>query len=414
MQCSVCNAEFVFKTAPKRPAQLPPKWKRIESNCFCGKCWGQKFILRAVTIPVVGPVDATWPEFRAALRSGWAACTAATNWMLTEMYARDSRREGQAKLPPMPKIDLYREARSKFPSLPSKTVASLEHAVAAKYGSKRYAVLWTCEESLPNYRYPAPFIVPSQGWSADYENDQRPVIACRIGDRRFTLRLRGGKEFGRQLTAFRQIIKGEAIAGELALYRQLANSNDNRNGIADRDGGGAKQQYRIMAKMVAWLPRQAERELMGTLFVSNNADSLLFAVNAKANRIWQIHFDQVKRWIAEHRRQLQNWSDDSKMELGRGKRSFAKRREAASVKFRNRMQSAAKEAAAQIVNYAARNRFAKILWVAPVALTPEKFIWSILLDRIATKAEEFGITFEKGIGSDMPVNKNDNNTAEGE
>ena len=393
MLCSRCNKEFLFKSPPKRANQLPNGWKRTTSGCFCKQCWGELYVLRAVTFPVVGPTDATWPEFREALAAEWADCTAASNWMMTEMYARDVRRDGQAKLPPMPKIYLYPEARAKFPRLPSTTIASLEHAIAGKYRSKRYAVLWTCEESLPNYRYPAPFIVPSQGWSASYEDEQRPVIAARIGERRFTLRLRGGKEFRRQLAAFKQIVSGAAIPGELAIYRQRANGNDHRNGVEDRSGGGSKIQFRIMAKLVAWLPRQEAKPAEGELFVRTDKDSLLIALDAKDERVWILHADHVRRWIREYYRKLNHWADDQKAEQ-RPVASFTNRREATVHKHQNRMDSAIHEASAQLVNFAARRRFARIRYDDSEKGFADKFPWARLKQLIAEKADFAGIEFE--------------------
>jgi hypothetical protein len=88
----------------------------------------------------------------------WAASTQASNWILTELYARDARRTGkEEKLPPMPKIYLYPELRERFPELPSQAVASLENTVKAKYRAKRYETIWTAKSSLPVYRYPAIF-----------------------------------------------------------------------------------------------------------------------------------------------------------------------------------------------------------------------------------------------------------------
>src|SRR5450755_3371185 len=141
----------------------------------------------------------------------WAASTQASNWILTELYARDVRRTGkEEKLPPMPKIYLYPELRERFPELPSQTVASLENTVKAKYRAKRYETLWTAKSSLPVYRYSAPFPVPNQGWSLTLEND-RPVVSVRLGERRVGLRLKGGPRFYRQLGALRAIESGTAV-----------------------------------------------------------------------------------------------------------------------------------------------------------------------------------------------------------
>jgi hypothetical protein len=116
------------------------------------------------------------------------------------------------------------------------TVASLEQSVQRKYRAVRYRVVWIAAASLPTHRYPTPFPVPSQEWYATIEADQA-IVSVRIGDARYRLRLKRGPQFRRHMEAFRQIAKGEAVAGELAIY--------------DRD--------RVMVKMAAWLPREDDK-----------------------------------------------------------------------------------------------------------------------------------------------------------
>jgi hypothetical protein len=154
-------------TKAKAGKRLPRSWKRKGDDIYCDLCWSQRYLLRAITVPVVSPLDSTWPELRTVLREMWAAATQASNWILTELYARDVRRRDEKKMPPMPNIYLYPEVRERFPQLPSQTVAALENTIKATYRAKRYEVLWTVKSSLPVYRYPTPFPVP-------------PVI--RIGD----------------------------------------------------------------------------------------------------------------------------------------------------------------------------------------------------------------------------------------
>ena len=84
---------------------MPSGWKRRSQDIFCDACWGKRYVLRAITVPVVAPVDMKWEELGGVLRQMWAASTQASNWILTELYARDVRRTGkEEKLPPMPKI----------------------------------------------------------------------------------------------------------------------------------------------------------------------------------------------------------------------------------------------------------------------------------------------------------------------
>ena len=387
MRCLHCSAEG------KHPTRIPRQWHRDPAgNPICAACWGRRYVLRAVTIPVVGPVDGTWPELRESLRAAWADATALSNWLMTELYARDVRRGGQEKLPPQPKTYLYPEARERFPGIPSQTVASMEHAIAGKYRAARYKLLWTGEVSLPTYRYPAPCVVPDRGWRAKYDKDNVPLVLVRLGSRRWTLRLRGGREFRRQLAAFAQMVSGEAKAGELALYRRRVNASDHRNGTHERDSGKQLAHHRIMCKMVAWIPRQPSRAGEGVLFARTDKDSLLIALNAKDERLWVLNGDQVKRWEAEHRRKLNRWSDDQKAE--NRPPEFQSKREVSVMKYRHRIDSTCHETAAQLVNYAARRRFATIRYNDTEHGFVPRFPWDRLRSLLREKADAAGIEFE--------------------
>src|SRR5450755_2874047 len=149
------------------------------------------------------------------------------------------------------------------------------------------------QSSLPVYRYPAPFAVPNQGWPLTLENE-RPVVSVRLGERRVGLRLKGSPRFHRQLGALRAIESGTAVQGELDLYQR---GDD------------------VLCKMVAWLPRDpGPKERVGTLFVRTTADAMIVALDRKGEKLWNYHGEQIPRWSAEHRKQLQRWADDSKAE----------------------------------------------------------------------------------------------------
>lgn len=398
-QCCQCQTT-------KDSRRLPRNWKRWHDNVYCESCWRMSRKLRAVTIPISGPVDAEWPEFRVAMRESWGEMTAITNWMLSEFYARDVRREpGMAKLPPMPKVYLYPEARRCWPDVASQTIASLENSVKAKYRKSRYKLIWTGAVSLPVYRYPAPLICPGQGWTATYGADGVPLVSLRLANKRWTLRLRGGHGFRRQLSAFRQIVTGKALQGELALYRQRATRSDHRNGIVEHDSGGQHAMYNVMCKMVAWLPKELpQKEREGVLFVTRPDDALLSAVNAKNERLWTINADHVRRWIAENRRRNQRRSDDRKMETRHG-RAMASSGVRAATKYRRRMRTACDEFAAQVVNYARRWQFAEVRFVGgPGAYAPD-FPWYAMLDATHVRCSEVNILFSEV--SNKEVSNND-------
>jgi hypothetical protein len=372
----VCSACGLIREKPeKRP---PNAWKRRADEVFCADCWEDRYVLRAISIPVASPIDCEWQELDVALRTAWALTTQACNWMLTELYTRDFRRNGEEKMPAMAPVYLYPETRQRFPGLPSQTCAALERTVQAKYRAARYKLIWTCQVSLPTYRYPTPFPVPNQGWSVTIE-EQRIVVSARIGDKRLRFRLRGGPGFRRQRNSVDQLVSGSAVQGELALYKSGKDT---------------------MCKMVAWLPRlqpKGTSPRSGILRVRTDNDMLLLALNEKDETLWKYYGDQIVRWSAEHRRQLQRWADDSKAEQ-RPVPSFSERRKAAAIKYRRRMDTAAKEIAAMLCGYAARRKFAGIRYDDSNTSYCDGFPWFALRERIKVKLDELGIAFEHASG----------------
>jgi hypothetical protein len=355
---------------------MPRGWKRRADEVFCQNCWRDRYVLRAVAIPIASPLGETvWKDLDADLHRMWAATTGCANWMLTELYAHDVRRESSspAKMPPMPRTYLYPGARARFPELPSQSVASLEQAITQKYRAVRYDVVWRSSAVLPTYRYPTPFPIHNQSWHVRIDDDNRIALSVRIADHRIELRLRGGPQFHRQRRAVEQMVKGEAICGECAIYKR---------GTA------------TMAKMVAWMPRpQGRAEKSGTLIVRTSSDSLLVAVNAKDERIWVWNADQVRRWHAEHRWQLGRWAEDQKAE-NRPVPDFAERRSAATRKYRNRMEAACHQASGYVAGYAARRRFEAVSYDDRVRDYCEDFPWARLRSLLGIKLDGAGIRFE--------------------
>jgi hypothetical protein len=382
--CCVCQR-------PGKSERLPHGWKRLGETVYCGECWRERYSLRSIALPVVEPMGEDWAAFREALKDGWTEATAAANWMMTELYARDVRRNGEEKMPRMSRVYLYPEARLRFPRLASQTVVSIENHVQAAYRSARYELVWTCSASLPTHRYPLPLPVHNQSWEATTA-DGRPVVRVRLGGRWWNLRLKGGPRFRSQTEAYRQIVSGEAIRGELALYRIRAHDGK----LAGRPNGDQKVKYTVVCKMVAWLARSESsraRQPMHSIKVSTAGDALLVALNAKDERIWRYHGDHLRRWIAEHRSMLGRLADDQKAEQW-PKPSFADRRTAAAVKYRNRMSSAIREIAAQLVGYATRRGFSALEYDdSNTGFSPE-FPYAALREQIGSKCEAAGLEFD--------------------
>ena len=352
--------------------RLPRGWKRQSEFVYCATCWNSLYLLRAIKVPVASPLDCGWKELRAMLHEMWAATTQASNWLITELYARDVRRGNEARMPAMPNVYLYPEARERFPTLPPRSIAALVQNVQRTYRAKRYNTIWTCAASLPTYRYPSPFSTPSQAWSIHVENTA-PVVNVRIGSRDLRLRLKSGARYSRQMDSVSKIVSGEAVRSELIIYQR---SND------------------IVCKFLAWLPRPTLQEhRSGILTVRTAAHALIVAFTATDEQIWTYNGDQLRRWQAEHRVRLQRWAEDSKAEH-RPAPPFAERRTNAVRKYRDRMATACHTIGSLVVNYAIRRQFAAVRYDDSDRTYCEQFPWFELKLRIAEKCDAAGLDFE--------------------
>jgi len=375
MTCSCCPAK-------SKKEKLPPGWKRFKEQVYCAKCWRERYFLRAISIPISSPLDASWEELRQAVKQMWRLTTQCSNWMATELYAKDVRRNGEEKMPPMAHIYLYPSARERFPDLPPQTVASLEQAAQKKYKAIRYQTIWICARSLPTFSYPVPFPVHNQSWHPSLE-DGKMLISIRIGERKWSLKLKGGARFRRQFQRFRDVARGDSQYGEAAIY---------------------EKGNQLMVKIVAWLPRPAKQGLTGYMSVKTGPDCILMAVNGKDETLWRYNGDQIRRWVAEHRKQLQRWSEDTKAEL-RPVPPFAERRKEATQKFYNRMHSACQMISAQLASYACARRFAELRYDDSGKSYCEQFQWAALKSCIEQKLDEVGIRFVASSNSEAKPQK---------
>lgn len=354
MKCQGCGKEVATKN-PNRP---PAGWKRIDGQPYCRDCTRERYRLCAITFPVVGPVDGDWKLLREQLRQSWAESTRMANWLMTELYARDVRREpDDAKLRPMPgkeKTYLYTKDGDLFPGkpgygLPAQARAALEQAIKAKYRAKRYELLWTSACSLPSHRYPYPYAVPNQAWIARWEvgkdgASKSPCVEVPVwfSDGRVSLRLAGGPNYRRQLAAFTQIVSGEAIKGECAIYRVRGRQSDGRNG--DKPNQAGQPIYRVLCKLVAYLPRRERkpREKPRTFTLSTSRESFLVGQVEGRAEPWLLHGDRFRDQCHQYNRWLQRMADDSKHERRKPKRRRAlalRDYEERGKKFKDRQRS---------------------------------------------------------------------------
>jgi hypothetical protein len=408
--CSTCHKLATTKPTKAGEERLPKGWKRRGDETICGECWSKAFILRAITFPVASPVGLDWSAFRLLLATCWQQSTGLANWATTELAKADVIRDGSSvRMPAMPRLYLYPAARARFPAMTPSSVVSLLHAVEGRYRKARLEVIWRAAASLPRYRYPVPYPVNAQNWSVRWlsETERVPIMELRLGDQRIALRLQGGHGLRRQLAGFAHLVDGTGIGCEAALYRQRASSSDHRIGIDDRGPGGREKiHYRVMVKLVAWLPRVTPDQATATLDVRTSKDAFLVA-EIDGRDPWTLNADHVLRWITAHRRRLDRLSEDTKREKRwpqSARANIADYRERFVAAHHRRLDTWTHQASAMLVAYAQRQKVARLRYDDSERITSE-FPWHQLAEKIRYKCDGAGITFAEVASGEVPEKK---------
>lgn len=358
--------------------------------------WRKKFRIQAITLPVSGPVDGSWEDLRLVLKDTWRASTEIANAMMTEMIRADVVREANMeKLPKWQAPYLYPVASKRWPDFPRGSLSSILQAVRKKYAADRWEIVWLRSRSAPSYRYPYPFPVRGQDIALEME-DGEPIVAARIGDRRWRLRLRRGRDFGRQLSVFRKMVADEALPCEAQILERPGTAAS-RNGYGDRDPGGGPVRYsKVVAKLVAWVPREEVTLTDRQLIVRTLPGSFLVArQNGDAHNCWYRHDDHVRRWYAAHQRQLLRLRDDRKADQrGRGKWRAAGHVDELCRKHSNRIDSYTHEVSASLADLARRRRVGMVLYDDSDHSYLPKFQYTTLWTKLAYKLDAIGIRLQ--------------------
>lgn len=409
--CARCGTVQAAKTLTSGNPALPRGWHRHREETWCATCWKSNFMLRAVTVPLAGAVEGTqderrewWLRLWKLLHARWRDTTRTSNWAIGRLVAAEpARLADQARMPKLPRVYLYPEARALSPELAPQSVCALLQAVERRYRARRFWSYWRCEERPPTFRYPAPLPIHNQSWSVEILEDGRAVVTARLGpgpEGKWRFRLRGGAGFRRQLRAARLIASGEAARGELALYAVPAQAADHRPAVdLSRPGGGRSRTGRIMVKLCAWLPkRPGPRELSGTLWISTAGEALL-AYRVEDGETHWLRCDHVRRWAAEHRRMLSRTSDDLKRENrwpAEVRRRALEARQLRVQKHGYRMDSHTHEVSAMLAGFARRRRVARVIYQDTDRSYVAEYPWHQLWEQLAYKLKETGIDIASG------------------
>jgi hypothetical protein len=422
ISCAGCEVVRDRCATSRGQWRVPAGWRRLQGRFWCRNCKRQRFILRSIALPVSGPADGTWPELRLALHTAFGETTRCSNWLMTQFFVRDRQREPHdAQLPAMCRIYLYPEARTLFPALASQTLASLERQVLARYRAARLALVWRHAVSLPTYRYPVPLPLPARMWSLA-RHDQRWHVSVRLGDRRWSLRLRQGPGMVRQLRLLEQVAAGTVEAGEATLYQIASHRGDHRSESAtDR---------RLMVKVAVWLARHDGTAIdlgrkttntpamtAGVLIVRTASDAFLtahlatvtpapiddsiravggsgpyVAPRTESNDSWTLRGEQVRRWIVEAARRRQHLHED----LARTRRyghvpdvvNVERRR---AGRLRRRLHDWTHRATASLIAWASRRGVTTIVWDGAVGGYLPTYPWQQFVTTLTDKAAVTGI-----------------------
>ena len=405
IRCGLCPREQVAKPAKKGDVKLPAGWKRHDAKIYCRDCWKASFVLRAVTLPIGQVVDGgEWADFFAAVVAGWRGATDVSNWAVTELAKADTPRTADMeRIPAFKPPYLYPGARRVAPELVPTSVVAILHSIEGRYRKARLKTIWQRTAAHPVYRYPMPLPVHNQSWECVEGDGGRPCISMRIGDRRWTVSLNTARH-RRQLGAWRKILSGEAIAGELAILGREARQADHRRGGAERErGGGRRRTTRVMAKLVAWFPKRETRERDGVLYLSTGADVLWSYHLGTDGEPKYLRAAHLRRWEKQHRRHLESMSDDMKHEKRWPKevRQQANERQDIWVrKYRDRLDSACHEATAMIAGYADRCSVRTVVYDDSNHSYVDRFPFQKLREQLRYKLDERGIALEVVAKSD--------------
>lgn len=403
VSCSGCGKSAQAKETKAGNLRTPKGWKKIgDEAMYCPGCKKEKYLLRAVTFPVASVIGGEWKEFLAALRNCWARSTRLANWAMRQLVLVDNdRRPGQEKIEPMTQVNLYKlwQQHCERGDWQGATVAanSIFQSTDRKYRKLRFKIIWTSEQSLPRFKYPVPYPVHNQGWQPDFlqvDGKIVPVVTCNLDGRKWVIRLRGGHEMRRQLASFTKLVNGQAMKGELAIYRIRGSGSHRRSGEEKQAGGGQSFSTRIMAKMVALLPRE-EKEVVrtGALEVRTARNCLLVAVAPNREKPWLYHANHMRHWVKVYQWQRQNMADDSKAvyrPLGPAKLA---RYAVMANKHNNRMSTFCHQTARAVVDFAVRCRVSEIVYDNSDKRYVPEFPWAKLAGLIAEKCHAEGLVF---------------------
>lgn len=396
LQCSRCSRIVRCKPTQGGNPRPPAGWTRVsESECWCGDCWADAYVTRAVTVSIT---TADWDALRTQLRTAFGSVRSLANWAYSALLAAEPPRDPNAeKMPKKPSVYLYGVAKEHCPfwgQLPATISNAVLRQVESDYSADRYEVVWTGARSTRSYRYPQPIPVPEQNWSLTKDDDGYSA-SLSLGERvSFRLALRK-----HQQRIVDMIFANPLLRGSCKIIEHREHSVPGATDRANGNGSKFRSTLRIMISYYA--PRDAAPTLQeGEWRVSTGPESLLVAVNADDGEVWRYNADHAKRIVcrhADHLSRLGRLSDDRKHETRRPRREARPRLamlDARATKDKERLRSACHEIATHLVNAASRRKIVRLIYSDKDHSFCESFPWAMLREMVEQRCHKARIVFE--------------------
>ena len=383
LTCEQTGKTVEVKLTARGNPKLPKGWKWRGDKPFSPEAWNNLYCLRAITVPVVSPVvehaspdelRKSWDELNQQLKDAWQHSTECANWAVKYLWSHDvTRQQADSKCPKMEPLYLYglRDWTGW-----SQSAGAVLRTIEASYRKKRYEIVWTGSAGVPNVRYPYPYPIHNASWGVQQLEGGHVVFDCRLPSGRVGMRLKTTDKGCRRLKDLRHLIANPDLRGEASLIKKT-------------DGT-------VMVKMVGWFPKVV-RELKGELWVRTSALNLLTLFNESTETLMVINGDWIKKKVAGHSAALERWHDDQKLERRIPKRMSRKTKEDVRIacdKMHARLKTFIDQSAAQIVNYALRQRIALIRYDDTDKGYFLSFPWFRMKERLSAVCDREGIRFE--------------------
>ncbi len=428
MKCASCQKQ-TNQAAGSTPSNKLPKgwhWEPGTNNPACPACWNAKWVMRAITVPLAGPIDFNDSgPFRDAIKEAWWDSTRLANWAVTQLLkAEPGTTASSHTLGAMSKVYLYGLFVKEYADYSrwngaTAVARQILHWVEAQYRARRKEVHWLRCASAQTFKFPAPYMMDKNTWSMSWPDDQMPIFSVPIGGRRWELAARRDKTIHYQFARLRQIASGQAIATTLSLRGQLIHGDNGRGCLSLRaPTSGERREFRIMAKISAWIPKvQAGMTsgLAGELLVSTMPGSLWCVEQDGHSPMW-FHGDQCRQWVVAHRSYLQRTADDTKhgVRIDPARlRILNADREVRCDKHGRRVNTFIDQVTAELADICGRRHVVRVIyrddcrdWLPDGETGRSGFPWFSLRDKLARKITDKGAVFTYASASDANASGN--------